>query len=179
MPRGKNDPGRRERIARAAIEVVAEKGVAGLTHRAVATKADLPLGSTTYHFASLEDLLASGIEQAKIALDQRLSEWAEELGDEPDLPAALAALLATSSGSARERGVVEYELYLAALRRPALRQLAYEWDRALPTVLTRFTDPVTANALAMTVDGVLLQSLVRGTPVTVDEIEPMFAKIMS
>jgi AcrR family transcriptional regulator len=45
----------------AALEVVAAKGVEGLTHGAVAAVAGIPLGSTTYHFASLDDLLAAAI----------------------------------------------------------------------------------------------------------------------
>ena len=43
--RGPNDPERRARIAKAAIEVVAQKGIDGLTHRAVAAAlADLVMG---------------------------------------------------------------------------------------------------------------------------------------
>lgn len=44
------DPERRQRIIDAAITVVGERGIAALSHRAVAAAADVPLGSTTYHF---------------------------------------------------------------------------------------------------------------------------------
>src|SRR5437764_249747 len=62
--RGPNDPERRARIAKAAIEVVAQKGIDGLTHRAVAAAAGVPLGSTTYHFATLDDLLEVALHEA-------------------------------------------------------------------------------------------------------------------
>ena len=62
-PRRK-DPTRRERIARSAITVVAERGVERVTHRAVAAAAEVPLGSTTYHFATLDDLLADALKVA-------------------------------------------------------------------------------------------------------------------
>src|SRR5690606_41294017 len=59
----RKDPGRRERIARAAIQVVAERGVGKLTQRAVAAAAGVPPGSTPYDFATLDDLLALALIQ--------------------------------------------------------------------------------------------------------------------
>ena len=50
------DPGRRDRLIDVAIDVIADRGVAGATHRAVAEAADVPLGSTTYYFSTLDDL---------------------------------------------------------------------------------------------------------------------------
>ena len=51
------DPERKSRIIEAAIDVIAEFGVAGTTHRRIAAAADVPLGSLTYHFTGLDDLL--------------------------------------------------------------------------------------------------------------------------
>ncbi len=49
------------RIAKAAAEVVEDKGLTGLTHRAVATRAGVTTGSVTHHFRSIEDLVAGAI----------------------------------------------------------------------------------------------------------------------
>src|SRR4051794_6151712 len=57
MARRRYDPGRRDRIIDACLDVIAEHGVAGTSHRKVAEAADVPLGSMTYHFAGMEDLL--------------------------------------------------------------------------------------------------------------------------
>ncbi|WP_063886360.1 TetR/AcrR family transcriptional regulator [Streptomyces sp. NRRL S-31] len=57
MATGHTDPRRRERILAAALELIAEEGVVGVSHRKVATRADVPLGSTTYHFTGMDDLL--------------------------------------------------------------------------------------------------------------------------
>jgi TetR/AcrR family transcriptional regulator, regulator of biofilm formation and stress response len=54
----RHDPDRKNRIVDAAIEVIAGQGVAGTTHRLIAAAADVPLGSLTYHFSSLEELRA-------------------------------------------------------------------------------------------------------------------------
>ncbi|TYR32953.1 TetR/AcrR family transcriptional regulator, partial [Streptomyces parvus] len=55
------DPERRTRIIDAALTVIAADGIAGLSHRTVAAEADVPLGSTTYHFASLDELLVAAL----------------------------------------------------------------------------------------------------------------------
>lgn len=48
---------RRREIIDATLRVVERDGVAGVTHRTVAREAGVPTASTTYHFASLDDLL--------------------------------------------------------------------------------------------------------------------------
>ena len=71
---------RRDEIARAVIDVVAEHGVRGLTHRKVAEAAGVPLGSTTYHFETLDDLIMAGLELAadrNLAMMRRAAERLE------------------------------------------------------------------------------------------------------
>lgn len=58
------DPERRQRIIDAALRVVGGKGLAGLSHRTVAAEADVPLGSTTYHFRTLDELMVAALGQA-------------------------------------------------------------------------------------------------------------------
>ncbi len=53
------DPGRRDRLVDTTLDVIAEQGVAAATHRAIARVADVPLGSLTYRFGSLTELLAA------------------------------------------------------------------------------------------------------------------------
>ena len=55
---------RREEIIAAALRVIEREGVAGVTHRTVATEAGVPTTSTTYHFTSLDDLGAAIAEAA-------------------------------------------------------------------------------------------------------------------
>lgn len=57
------DPERRQRIIDAAIRVVAAKGIGGLSHRSAAAEADVPLGSTTYHFKTLDELMVAALRQ--------------------------------------------------------------------------------------------------------------------
>lgn len=176
-PRRK-DPTRRERIARAAISVVAERGIEKLTHRAVAAAAEVPLGSTTYHFASLDDMLADALRVAAEDDVAQLREWTADLGDRADLAATLTDLVLHYLGPERSRTVVEHELYIAALHRPALRHLSTEWDATLVELFTAYTDPVTGRMLGATFCGLLLQGVVRETVPRRDEIEMIFRRAL-
>lgn len=161
------DPGRRDRIAAAATVVVAEYGVEGLTHRRVAQAAGVPLGSTTYYFAGLDDLLAAALQHAT-------DRWALEVGDRTGQLAgtsrrALAEgivdwVLDYCFGDSRERAVVEYEVYVAALRRPSLHAIAMRYTEITVAALTELTDARTADALAALIDGICLRLLLSHSP---------------
>jgi DNA-binding transcriptional regulator YbjK len=45
----------------AAVAVVAERGVGGATHRAIAARAGVPLSTTSYFFASLDELIVAAL----------------------------------------------------------------------------------------------------------------------
>ncbi|RPK86846.1 TetR family transcriptional regulator [Streptomyces sp. ADI98-10] len=168
------DPGRRTRIVDAALRVIAADGLAGLSHRTVAAEADVPLGSTTYHFGSLDELLVAALRRCNENFVQALrgSEVLAAPGPisaGPDGSAAYAGLAEELTRLldrwfAGERGAIEleYELYLAALRRPALRPVAAEWTEEAVELLSRRTDPETARALVALMDGVCLQVLLTG-----------------
>ncbi|MFI2433763.1 TetR/AcrR family transcriptional regulator [Streptomyces sp. NPDC018693] len=155
----RHDPERRQRIIDAAIRVVGKKGLAGLSHRSVAAEADVPLGSTTYHFKTLDDLMVAALRQANEGFDKALATRGDLTDTGADLAAELAALLGEWLGGERTGVELEYELYLAALRRPALRPVAAEWAQGLADRLARRTDPVTARALVALMDGICLQVL--------------------
>jgi DNA-binding transcriptional regulator YbjK len=73
---------------------------------------------------------------------------------------------------------LEYELYLAALRRPALRPVAAEWCRELAEVLAERTDPVTARALVALMDGISLQALLTGGEYDAGYAREMLARLI-
>ncbi|PAZ13020.1 TetR family transcriptional regulator [Streptomyces sp. SA15] len=163
MPR-RYDPERRQRIIDAAIRVVGEKGLAGLSHRTVAAEADVPLGSTTYHFKTLDDLMVAALRQANEGFAKVVAARGGLSEPGTDLAAELAGLLGEWLAGERTGVELEYELYLAALRRPALRPVAAEWAEDLAARLAHRTDPVTARALVALLDGICLQVLLTGAP---------------
>lgn len=158
------DPERRQRIIDAAIRVVGEKGIGGLSHRSVAAEADVPLGSTTYHFKTLDELLEAAMRQANEGFAKAVTASGAFEDARVGIAGELAALLGQWLAGDRTELELEYELYLAALRKPALRAVAAECGDGLAEVLRRRTDPVTAQALVSLVDGISLQVLLTGVP---------------
>jgi DNA-binding transcriptional regulator YbjK len=176
--RGPTDPDRREKIANAAIAVVAERGVEGVTHRAVAAAAGVPLGSTTYHFATLDDLLVVALRTAAEHNIGRLRAWARELPADADLPVALADLVVRGLTEERAQTVVEYELYVAALHRPSLRRASMGWDDALVELFASRTDAVTGRLLAATFCGLVMQALLADPPPARAEVDAIFRRVL-
>ena len=158
------DPGRKDRILDAAIEVIAEHGVAGATHRMIAAAADVPLGSLTYHFTSLEDLRA----QAFARLSHRLSRAYEAhfrgVHTHVQLVDAVTDLVHGDAGADSAEWAVAYELYLAALRDPSLREVTETWMRTSRSVLERFTDPDTARGLDALIEGLIMHRMLSTAP---------------
>lgn len=191
------DPERRQRIIDAAIRVVGERGIAGLSHRAVAAEADVPLGSTTYHFATLDDLLVAALRQSNEAFLRETRERGLLMEDpggpdgdggsgrsggsgraQGDLAAELARFTEETVTRDRPRAQLEYELYLAALRHEAVRPVAAEWVDLMTDLLAARTDPVTARALAALVDGMCLQALLTGRDIDRGEACAIFARVI-
>ncbi len=166
MPKGTHDPHRAEHLAIAALEVVSARGVEGLTHRAVAAVAGVPLGSTTYHFKTLDDLLEAAMRVAKARTELEFALVSATIEADGDVVNALAGYLVRTVAENVGRTIVEFELYLAALRRPQLRALSQEWGDSMPSMLARHCPRPVAEALAITADGILLKSVVQGYPLS-------------
>ena len=159
--RGPTDPDRRDRIARAAIAVVAGQGINALTHRRVAAAAGVPLGSTTYHFATLDDLVAAALEKAAERSIASLQEWERSLAPDVDLTEALTEFVTRSIEEKREDTMAEYNLYALALHSPYLRKAAVDWDNALAGVLQLRTDARTGKMLGVLLCGLIMQAVLR------------------
>ncbi|MFB7087589.1 TetR/AcrR family transcriptional regulator [Streptomyces sp. NPDC056296] len=172
------DPERRQRIIDAAIRVVGRKGIAGLSHRTVAAEADVPLGSTTYHFATLDELLVAALRQANEGFAKVVAAHPGLADPDADLAGELARVLGEWLGGDRTGVELEYELYLAALRRPALRPVAAEWAEGVADLLAHRTDPLTARALVALMDGVCLQVLLTDTPYDEEYTREVLARVI-
>lgn len=122
-PRGER---RRHEILLAALRIVRERGTAAVTHRAVAEVADVPPATTTYYFASIDELLEEAL---KLFVDEeveRLGHLASNLRSARVSPHTISELFAEELLRGGESGnnVAQFELYLEASRRPRLRNAA-------------------------------------------------------
>ncbi|GAA1310925.1 TetR/AcrR family transcriptional regulator [Pseudonocardia xinjiangensis] len=162
---------RRTEILDAALHVLAEQGMRGLTHRAVDAAAGIPPGSTSYYFRSRSALVAGCVERLlEIDVQVDLPVVRSGATDVTSLAAVLASVCVAMVTEERYRTLARFELTLAAVRDEHLRaELLRGGDtiRRLTADLVRplgATDPDrSADELAATLDGLILTALVRGT----------------
>jgi TetR/AcrR family transcriptional regulator, regulator of biofilm formation and stress response len=170
------DPGRRDRIVATALDVIAEHGIAGASHRAIARAADVPLGSITYHFASLDELLTAAftahVDTVAPRFDQRMRA-ARDCGGVLDY--LVEHLTGDLLDSARDL-VLMVELYVAAARNPSLRAVTQDWMARSRRSLERHFDPVTARELDALVEGLVLHSALSTDPMDRDQIRHALAR---
>ncbi|MFJ9615213.1 TetR/AcrR family transcriptional regulator [Streptomyces noursei] len=181
-PKRRYDPKQRiEEITVATEKVIAERGIEGLTHRAVAEQAGVPLGATTYHFATKDDLIQAALQRSVDRYAAYLADW---VAQRPELTAEqLTVLLADALmgcfGPQRDTQVMEFELYLAALRRPALRPIADQFIELSIDALLPYVDPLTARTAAVATNGLTLRGLAGSTPPTRAEVEDILRRILT
>jgi DNA-binding transcriptional regulator YbjK len=175
--RPRDPTGRRQTIIDAATRVIAEAGLAGLTHRRVAEVAGVPVGSTTYYFKDLDELREAALADAAHASIHSLDEWAQALTEVTDLPAALTRLtIECLADHDRYRAV--NELYAAASHRPELRPLAQLWSEGLIKILEPRAGRSAARAVAVFIDGALLHALITGEALSTEVLAEALAKLL-
>ncbi|MFG2141951.1 TetR/AcrR family transcriptional regulator [Streptomyces sp. NPDC048650] len=173
------DPDRRQRIIDAAIRVVGERGIAGLSHRRVAAAADVPLGSTTYHFRTLDDLLVAALEQLDAEWLAEFADWVAGIDLSVPLADEVIRYVADILGGDRAQVELMYELYLAALRHTAVRPIAAACLDEMTLVLgRRIGDLPTARAVAAFIDGLVLQHVLTGQPFEPAEMRAGLAGVL-
>lgn len=120
---------RRDQLLDAAVEVIAGQGLEGVTHRAVAAQAGMPLSTTSYFFSSIDELIGAAITRvaehvlvaagdvgptsAATGADLTLDEHVDHLVD---------ALIASNETRIR----AQFEAYLATARRPELAESVHQ-----------------------------------------------------
>lgn len=167
-PRGPADPDRRDRIVEATIRVVSQVGVDGVTHRRVAAEAGVPVGSTTYYFASLDELIMAALARTVDDYRDYLQTWSgdRETPTAPRLLAMITDLIMESLTTRRDETTVEYVLYLAAITRPGLRPQAHACTEMMIETLAPHVGRARATQLAATIDGLMIRGLISPVPLT-------------
>lgn len=157
---------RRTEILDAALRVLAEQGMRGLTHRAVDAAAGIAAGSTSYYLRSRAALVSGCVERL---LELDLERELPDLDAATDLLDGLVAVAVSMATTGRHRTLARYELSLAAVRDPELRAALLgggDTVRRLGAALLAragAADPAAAaGELAAVVDGLVLTALVRG-----------------
>ena len=178
-PARRYDPDRKGRIVEAAVDVIAQYGVAGTTHRRIAAAADVPLGSLTYHFTGLDDLLAQAFRRHAERMSRAYEAHFEGVRTREQFVAAVTDLIHGLADDDPRDWAVAYELYLAALRDPALRSVTESWMRTSRAVLERFVDSATARGVDALIEGIVMHKTLSTTGgATREETRTIIARVL-
>ncbi|MDG4829042.1 TetR family transcriptional regulator [Solwaraspora sp. WMMD1047] len=161
----------------AAIEILAELGMRGLTHRAVDSRAGLPQGTTSAYFRTRRALIEAVVR--RIADLDRIDTQTGRLptddppapsvlgGDDLDaLAAGIAALLDHWLTAGRQRALARYACLLEATHHPELREILAYGDASRSQARAILTQAGAPDAerrgdhLVACIDGLLFDRLI-------------------
>lgn len=175
----RHDPERRERIIGAALDVIAEHGVAGTTHRKVAAAADVPLGSMTYHFAGIDEVVTAAF---TLLADSTADGFEEALGAARDGAEAVDAVVGLITGEplgSRRNAMLSYELYALAARNPDLRRVTDAWMARSRHALERHFDSTTAALLDALIEGLSIHRTLSLNPLPEAEVRAAVLRMVT
>jgi TetR/AcrR family transcriptional regulator, regulator of biofilm formation and stress response len=161
---------RRLLLLQTTLRLIADEGIDAVSHRSVAEAAGVPLGSTTYWFASRQDMLREALEYfARLEIETLRERLGAVLGrrlSRRRLVDEFTDLLVPQLGDARWRTVAQYAFLNEASRQPELQPLCREWTAAWQEALEevfvslRAGDPaLEARMFLAMLDGLLLEQL--------------------
>ncbi len=145
----------RQRILDAVLAIMVEEGMRAVRHRAVAERAGVSLGSTTYHFVSIEELITSAFDYWRSRRQLVDNPFYREIVsllapyDQPGVPAEDRLAVATrilelsvgylvdQVSNQRQDRVLELAFFHESMRSPALRELVLEGWSAQQSFLER------------------------------------------
>ena len=159
---------RRTVLVQAAADLLLERGLTGLSHRAVAARAGLPLASTTYYFASVDELRDEALQHVADIEETRATAVVAALPAQVDLDGAVSAVVGVLGLDAPGgQLLLLYERYLEAGRHEGLRPLVVAWnartaDRLREVLLRAALPPAEAELVLAVADGAAVTALAEG-----------------
>ncbi|SDS92924.1 TetR/AcrR family transcriptional regulator [Actinoplanes derwentensis] len=166
----RHDPHRRDRLIDATLTVIAQHGVAGTTHREIAREADVPLGSMTYHFTNLDEILTEAFTRHANSIAEVFDARLAAAHTRAEAVEAVITLVTDDLLSPATDLVLTVELYVAAARNPALRAVTQAWMQRSRDALQQHFDPTTAREVDALIEGLTLHSALSTAPMTPAQI---------
>jgi TetR/AcrR family transcriptional regulator, regulator of biofilm formation and stress response len=184
----RRNPRRRE-ILEATLRLIGERGVSGVTHRAVAQEANVALASTTYYFDSKAALVEEAVE---LMIERSIEDVRRFTTGPPEITRVelVDRIVGFADAQINEPNaflLAQYELMLEAGREEYLRPLARRWTIAymdgfervvrsagLPErateIITNFVEGALLNHVTTPTDDFLEESL---RPMLTELVEAM------
>lgn len=151
--RGANDPQRKDRIVAAALDVIVERGVHGTTHRRIAERAGVPLGSLTYYFDDLPDILRQAFARLSTTMSREYRERLAGAGSRDEACDAVTDLICAPEYVSEREMTALFELYAYGTIDPEVKRIARDWMFTSRDALALHFAPDTCRALDALIEG--------------------------
>lgn len=172
------DPERRSNIIESTLDVLAEHGVTGTTYRKIAEAAGVPLGSVSYHFASLEEVMGEAFTKLANTTADGFELAMGTVRNEAEARAAVVHLIMGEMLGDPRTMALSYDLYALATRRPAIRRVTDAWMARSRAALGRFFDPETTLMLDALIEGLTMHRALSLTAMPRSTVEAAVARIV-
>jgi len=183
---------RREGILNAAIDLLANRGLDGVTHRAVDETAGLPQGSTSYYYPRKAVLLVAAAEHLAGLLEKDCDDLQvgfAEKASKDGLDAAVAYVadeLVNYTDASRHLFLARMELTMAAARREELAGVGEQLSAAARRPIAFFLrliaegrEDVPIETCAGLIDGIsLMYATGQGPKPTTEQVASVFRSIL-
>jgi AcrR family transcriptional regulator len=182
---------RRDEIIASTLELIAERGIAGVRTADIAQRLDISTGLVFYHFGTLENLVVESFAAAAERDLERVDSTLRELNGSAE-QRLRAALRAYSPADHAAGWVLWIEAWAAGLRHPQLREMAQRLDLRWREIVTNllaegaergeFTcaDPRSAGwRLTAMLDGLAVQRVARRDTVSPQDVEEWLDRMLA
>ncbi len=185
-------PSRKHAILSAAIDLLAMRGLEGVTHRSVDEAAGLPPGSTTYYFPKKADLLVAASTYLAELLGKDCDElqvgFAERMAKQ-GMDAAITYVgeeVVSYADNAKHLFLARVELTMASTRRPELAGVGKALSKAAQRpiafflmLLTNKQSDIPIETCAGLIDGITLMHVTgQGPLVTLEQMKAVFRAVL-
>lgn len=177
VPPGRHDPAaRRQQIIHTTADLIPEFGTAKLTHRLIAERAGVSLGSMTRYFASLDELIDEAVALIVAELEHELEDARAIVATRGCTPEALTEIMTSFFDDQHELHETA-ALYAAGIADPKLRRLVAQWSEGMCEILSEYIPEVTADAIVLVMDGATAHAVVGRQP-SAETLRATFAALL-
>jgi DNA-binding transcriptional regulator YbjK len=168
---------RRRQIVLAAAELIVEQGSTEFTHRQIAARAQIPVGSTTQYFATLDDIRLAAVQHLADKIDDDIAEFQKALESHGPSAVAFADKYLPQLHD-RQTVRAETALICAAVTNQDLRVHALRWFEGLVEALEPHIGKDRATAVGIFADGVTVHAALNDTPIDRDLLVDTLTALM-
>lgn len=150
----------------------------GVTHRGVASLAEISLGSTSYHFKNIDDLILSAFKYFAEKERGNYDSLFDDANGGEDIVEIAMVIVSTQRADVRNSTLL-YELYAQAIRDDRYREIVAQWSKDATYRLEQLFGPAIARKFEVVWEGLTFQGLLTNATLTEDQTRAFFRSLLT